>query len=124
MEKPTLMAAVSKRAESVLRFAHVVNEMKILRPEPEGKHFGSGLQGLMNWWWSKDVSRPFEDDVKTAIQRAIVNHELPPKDMPSAEKFKDAVQKSTIELLNLVPPQSNDCDLLTNPGTHSHTNLT
>ena len=44
MERPALMAAVAKRGESVLRFAHIVNEMKILRPEGEGFFSGAGLQ--------------------------------------------------------------------------------
>ena len=80
---------------------------------------------LILWYWisSLDVSRPFEDDAKTAIKRAISNHDLPPRDLPSAQKFTEAFYRSTLKLTTLVPPssQSSGCDLLNNPGTDSPT---
>jgi hypothetical protein len=80
---------------------------------------------LMLWYWisSLDISRPFEDDAKTAIKRAISNHDLPPRDLPSAQKFTEAFYRSTLKLTTLVPPssQSSGCDLLNNPGTDSPT---
>jgi hypothetical protein len=76
---------------------------------------------LVLWHWisSLDVSRPFEDDALTAIKRAISNHDLPPRDLPSAQKFTEAFYRSTLKLTTLVPPssQSSGCDLLNNPGT-------
>jgi hypothetical protein len=77
------------------------------------------------WYWisSSDVSRPFEDDAKTAIKRAISNHDLPPRDLPSAQTFTEAFYRSSLKLKTLVPPssQSSGCDLLKNPGTDSPT---
>jgi hypothetical protein len=44
MDGPALMAAITERGQSVLRFATVVNEMKKMRPEPLGNFYGTEEQ--------------------------------------------------------------------------------
>ncbi len=160
-----MLSALSKRGESVLQFAHVVNEMNALRPEGSfdgtvgaalfSSFYGTGLTAgaalfsilvllipiilwkydclsaekilyaiptlLLLWWilsWNASESNSFEDDAEIAIKRAISNHGLPPKDLPSARKFTEAFDRSQLKLATLVPPSSpsSDCDLLNNPG--------
>ncbi len=75
----------------------------------------------------RNVSNSFEDDAKIAINRAIFNHGLPPKDLPSAQKFTEAFTESQLKLTSLAPPPSSHssrCDLLNRPGMHSRYILT
>jgi hypothetical protein len=80
---------------------------------------------ILSWNVSRS-SNSFEDDAGIAIKRAISNHGLPPKDLPSARKFTEAFDRSQLKLATLVPPSSpsSDCDLLNNRGMNHRCILT
>jgi hypothetical protein len=72
-------------------------------------------QGWYSWVKSFFVAPPTFQDERTAIQRAMKL--FPAKDLPTPEKMKEAIDKSFIDITDLHPPDSSECDLLSNPGT-------